>query len=174
MTTAHRFAAAAPDEEIVHGACAPGWDDPGRSDAMTEWLDDLEAAGISRVCCLLSDGQVQQFDGLLHRYRERFGTDRVLHAPITDHELATPETLSETVLPFLRDADAAGEPVVAHCLAGIGRTGQVLAAWLVHARNYAPNDAVTTVRQSGREPAEAVRSGNATRGQLDELLRAVA
>jgi protein-tyrosine phosphatase len=174
VTRAHRFAPAAPDEEIVHGACAPGWDDPGRSDAVTEWLDDLEAAGIERVCCLLSEGQVGQFDGLLDRYRNRFGAERVLHAPITDHELTTPETLAETVLPFLREADAAGEPVVVHCLAGIGRTGQVLAAWLVHARDCEPNDAVTTVRQSGREPAEAVRSGSATRGQLDELLRAVA
>lgn len=174
MTAAHRFAPAAPEEEIVHGACAPGWDDPSRSAAVTTWLDDLEAAGIRRVCCLLSAEQVRQFDSLLDRYRERFGEDHVLHAPITDHELTTPELLAETVLPFLRAADAASEPVVVHCLAGIGRTGQVLAAWLVHARGYEPNGAVTTIRRAGREPAEAIRSGNATRAELDELLRAVA
>jgi protein-tyrosine phosphatase len=172
--TDHRFTPAAPEEEIVHGACAPGWDTPGRTDPIDAWLDGMAQAGIERVCCLLSERQVRQFDRLLDRYRTQFGPDRVLYAPITDHELANAETLTESVLPFFRTADERGEPVVAHCLAGIGRTGQVLAAWLVSARGYEPNEAVTAVRQSGRDPTDAVKSGNATREELDSLLGSVA
>jgi len=171
--TEHRFAPAAPGEEIVHGACAPGWDAPGRSDPIDAWLDSMADAGIERVCCLLSERQVTQFDRLLERYCDQFGSDCVLHAPITDHELADPETLAGSIVPFFEAADDRGEPVVAHCLAGIGRTGQVLAAWLVHARGYEPNEAVTAVRQSGRDPTDAVKSGNATRADLDSLLRSV-
>ncbi|MFW6376719.1 MAG: protein-tyrosine phosphatase family protein [archaeon] len=170
----HRFAPAAPDEEIVHGAVAPGFATrrPDDDDPVAPWIEAMQARGIERVCCLLTDRQRQRYDGLLDRYRTAFGDDSVCHAPIEDHTLADPETVTDRILPFFAEGDAAFEPVVAHCLAGIGRTGHVLAAWLVGGRGVDPGEAVRVVSQSGRDPREAIAAGNATDADLDALLAA--
>jgi protein-tyrosine phosphatase len=170
----NRFAPAAPEEETVFGASAPGFGAPlPGEDGVDDWLDAMREAGVDRVCCLLSAEQVDRYDDPLGRYRAAFGEDAVLHAPVPDHHLAAEATLAEEVLPFFREADDAGERVVAHCLAGVGRTGHVLAAWLVHARGYEPEDALDTVRGTGRRPRDAVVSGNATDEHLLALLESV-
>lgn len=167
----HRFAPAAPESDHVFGACCPGWHTAAAHDrALDDWISFMREAGIERVCCLLTGAQLDRYDGNVARYREAFGDDRVLHAPIPDHHLADAATLREDVLPFLDDAVAADERVVVHCLAGIGRTGQVLAAWLVHHHDYHPRRALETVREMGRAPDDAVERGNATETELHDLL----
>lgn len=42
------------------------------------------------------------------------------------------EALTGKILPFLLEADKQSEKVVVHCSGGVGRTGLVLAAWLVY------------------------------------------
>lgn len=168
---AHRFAPAAPEEEYVYGACCPGWHSTTEyGDAVDEWVDFMRERGIDRVCCLLSGDQLDSTDADARRYSGSFGAENVRHVPIADHRLADASTLETEILPFLDDAVENDERVVVHCLAGIGRTGHVLAAWLVHGRGYDPVDAIETVEQMGRSPAEAVDSGNARRGELYELL----
>ncbi len=168
---AHRFAPAAPEEEYVYGACSPGWHTTASYDeAVADWVDFMDEKGIDRVCRLLSGDQLEEAAAGGGPYADAFGDDAVLDAPIPDHHLADPDTLRNTVLPFLDDAVANDERVVVHCLAGIGRTGQVLAAWLVHGRDYDPVDAIETVERMGRTPTEAVDAGNARRGELYELL----
>jgi protein-tyrosine phosphatase len=175
VADAHRFAPAAPDEEVVYGACCPGWHSAGTHEAaLDQWISFMQAEGIERVCCLLTGRQLDAHDANIGRYRNAFGTENVLHAPVLDHRLADLETLEDDVLPFLAAADAAGEPVVVHCLAGIGRTGHVLAAWLVAERGYDPHRAIETVREMGRDPLEAVEHDNATRQDLLDLLGLVA
>jgi protein-tyrosine phosphatase len=98
--------------------------------------------------------------------------DKVRHVSVADHHLADETTLRNRILPFLSTAVQRREPVVVHCLAGIGRTGHVLAAWLVAGRDYDPVEAIQTVQRLGRSPAEAVTSGNARRGDLFQLLSA--
>jgi len=171
MDDAHRFAPAAPEESVVYGASCPGWHTAADHEtAVEEWVEFVQGQGIERVLCLLTGRQLDRHDANVGRYREAFGADRVKHAPVPDHHLPEADLLREEVLPFLREADDAGEPVVVHCLAGIGRTGHVLAAWLVHARDYAPVAAVDTVREMGRDPGEAVKRGNASRQDLLALL----
>lgn len=168
---AHRFAPAAPEEEYVYGACCPGWHTTvTREDAIDEWVEFMRERGIERVCCLLSGEQLDRTDADKGRYARAFGAENVTHVPVPDHHLADPATLEDEILPFLSAAAERGEPVVVHCLAGIGRTGHVLAAWLVHGRDYAPVDAIEAVREMGRSPAEAIDAGNARRGELHELL----
>lgn len=157
---------AAPGEEIAHGACRPGYA-PGspREDQIDHWIDSMREAGMRRVVCLLHRPQLARYLDLLGAYERAFGPTNVCHAPIKDYHLADPATL-ETAVSFLRSADRADEPTVVHCAAGLGRTGIVLAAWLVRGRGYGAADAIETVEDMGRTPREAVRLGNATEQEL--------
>jgi hypothetical protein len=170
---AHRFAAAGPDTSHVYGACAPGWHSAAsHEEALDDWVSFMQAQGIERVLCLMTgtqDGQSANLD----RYEEAFGSDRVLHAPIPDHHLTSVAHLEDTILPFLAKAAAADEPVVVHCLSGLGRTGQVLAAWLVTYHDFEPAQALNTVEDMGRAPLEATTHGNATAKDLLYLLEAL-
>ena len=58
-----------------------------------------------------------------------------------------------------------------HCAGGRGRTGHVLAAWLVFGRGFSIDEAVAAVKEMGRNPFEAVEAGNATVAQLHGLLQ---
>jgi protein-tyrosine phosphatase len=83
--------------------------------------------------------------------------------------VVSPSTFHETILPFLREADAHNERVVVHCSAGCGRTGHVLALWLVTDRDYTLSEAietVETVEQTDRQPKEA-----ASRAELEDVLQ---
>lgn len=171
VADAHRFAPAAPDEDVVYGACCPGWHSAGSHEqAIDQWIAFMRDADIERVCCLLTGRQLTAHGANICRYQDTFGSANVQHAPIPDHHLADAETLQRDILPFLADADAADEPVVVHCLAGIGRTGHVLAAWLVYGRGYDPFHAIETVHDVGRDPFEPVAHGNATRQDVLDLL----
>jgi hypothetical protein len=167
--TAHRFAPAAPDGDLVYGACCPGWHSAAsHGDALDDWVAFMRRHDVARICCLLPGGESEDSRSFLERYRREF--DAVLHAPLLDYQLADRTLLADKILPFLDDAVAADDRVVVHCLAGIGRTGQVLAAWLVDDRGYAPERAIETVESTGRYPREPVEAGNATTEELENLL----
>jgi protein-tyrosine phosphatase len=169
---AHRFSPAAPDEQYVYGACSPGWHSAGDHEArLAQWIEFMRSAGIERVCCLLAGRHV---DEQFSEYRAEFGEDRVLHAPIADGDLVDAGALRTDIFPFLEASVVAGEPVVVHSLSGLSRTGQVLAAWLIHRHGYDPTDAVDTVLETGRDPTAAVEHGNATRPDLFALLGEIA
>jgi protein-tyrosine phosphatase len=90
--------------------------------------------------------------------------------PIADHHLCSGQVLRANILPFLSTADTGSERAVIHCWGGNGRTGHVLAAWLVAARGLSPMEAIEAVEATGRLPREAVLAGNATLDELIELL----
>jgi protein-tyrosine phosphatase len=130
----------------------------------------MYAAGIRRVLFLLPDAAPL----LLPHYHEVLGTERVFHEPIED--LTLPEMAQlQRIMEILSDADTAGEKIVVHCMAGIGRTGVVLAGSLVYRHGMSPADAVSAVTSTDahRDPHEATLRGAKGRAALETLLASV-
>ncbi|NJL64064.1 MAG: protein phosphatase [Methylacidiphilales bacterium] len=152
----YKFAAADESEIIVFGAAKPGKSEQ----QVNQWIKFMKGQGIQRVCCLLAPVQLAPYANslgldLLEVYRKEFGEDKVCWAAIVDFQLADLATLTQKILPFLSDAYQQHEKVVVHCGGGIGRTGHVLAAWLVRSRGMSNKDAISAVKRTGRNPYEA-------------------
>jgi protein-tyrosine phosphatase len=147
----YKFAAAWKKESIVFGAARPGY----FNKQVQHWIEFMQHQGIQRVCCLLPEVQLARYSDLLGIYRQVFGVEHVCWAPIEDFQLVDLKTLTQIILPFLTLANQRDEKAVVHCSGGIGRTGQVLAAWLVSGRGLSNEAAITAVRQTGRNPYEA-------------------
>ncbi|MBE9107522.1 dual specificity protein phosphatase family protein [Nostoc cf. edaphicum LEGE 07299] len=148
----YKFAPAWEKEQIVFGATRPGYTDKN----VQDWIEFMKRQDIKRVCCLLDEQQLASYFDLLNIYKQEFGNQLICWAPIADFHLADLETLTQKILPFLIEADKQNEKVVVHCSGGIGRTGHVLAAWLVSVRGLSNQAAINAVKKTGRNPFEAV------------------
>ena len=167
MDSNFHFGPARIGEVTAYGARTPNASLP----SILEWADFMRGQGVTRVCCLLDAEQLAGFPvDLEAEYKRLFGAPCVLMVPIADHHLCARQTLRGTILPFLRTADRRSERAVIHCWGGNGRTGHVLAAWLVAARGLSSMEAIGAVDATGRLPREAVLAGNATLDELIELL----
>src|SRR3990172_1880562 len=168
----YNFGPAHEREQIVFGSERPGFDFHSvGSEVVSHWITFMRKHGIKRVCCLLPNEQLDFYDvDLLGQYRDEFGPRNVCSAPIPDCHLCDEKTLTGKILPFLRESDQKSEPVIVHCSGGSGRTGQILSAWLVHARGLSIDQALSQVKHPRRNPLEAIIIGNASMTQLRALL----
>ena len=128
------------------GACsAPGFE------------RDLEELRQKRIALVVNLHDTAHSDRQLSRYGMR-----QLHLPVTDFRPPTQEQIS-TALDAIREAHEAGESAAVHCAFGLGRTGTVVACWLV-AQGMTADAAIDRVRElrpgsvETEEQVAAVRS----------------
>jgi protein-tyrosine phosphatase len=157
----YKFSPASENEPIVFGSARPGY----KNEQVNEWIEFMQNQDIRRVCCLLPESQLTRYSNLLGVYRQTFEPDQVCWTPIKDFHVVNPEILIHQILPFLAAANQNNEKVVVHCSGGIGRTGHVLAAWLVAGRGLSNKVAIAAIKRTGKDPYEAVVAAPLQRSQ---------
>lgn len=172
----YKFGPASQSEQIVYGARRPGYhlkNPSPSSEDVREWITFMKKRDIKRICCLLPRRQLSYYnEDLLDIYHKEFGQDNICWADIEDFHLSDKDKLIKKIIPFLKESERNKEKVVVHCSGGSGRTGHVLAAWLVYQHGLSLEEAISTVRGMGREPCEAVFAKKATEDELINLLEA--
>ena len=108
----------------------------GRAEALEADLAELRERGIGAVLTLTEEA-------LPAEALARQGLEG-LHVPVRDMTAPEPEELARA-LGFIDVQRALGRAVAVHCLMGQGRTGTILAAYLVR-NGSSPDDAIARVR----------------------------
>jgi len=106
------------------------------SRSQVEWLN---RAGFNSILSLTIDPLPEEFTR---------GLDIVLgHVPMQDHQPPSIDGLDRAV-EFIEGQLAVGKAVLVHCLAGEGRTGCVLAAYLAKTRGLDAEQAMAEARKA--------------------------
>lgn len=100
----------------------------------------LRAAGVTLFVDLTHDGELEPYQSLVEPPARR------VNLPIIDFSIPTREDLVATLDAIDAELEAGGV-VYVHCWAGCGRTGVVVASWLVR-HGASPQDALRVIAET--------------------------
>ena len=136
---------------------------PGRLQPWDEFLALARRHGITRVVCLTPRHEVVS---LSPAYARALASGELPFAwqelPMRDLGLAEQAQGFADGITVLADAVRAGDGLLLHCAAGIGRTGTA-AACLLKRLGVSTAQALQDVRHAGSSPESALQSGLITR-----------
>ncbi len=129
------------------------------------WLIEDEIAGMAKPASSVYDFEFLREEGfeaivslseipLSEELVEKFGFT-VKHIPIRDFEAPTLEQIGDFIL-FAKKVRGEGKKLVVHCDAGVGRTGSMLACYLV-SKGYDAENAIKEVRIRRPGSVETIR-----------------
>ena len=136
-----------PSNTILFGSARPGFPHSRvSSETVTHWMAFMVASEFKKIICLLNDQDLVQYytTDLIAQYRRYF---EAYHFPIEDFSKIPANVMSKILL------CVGPEKTLVHCSAGMGRTGQVMYAYLLK-QGYAPKDALEICIKQGRNPFE--------------------
>lgn len=134
------------------------WIDPERIAAFALWsLHDLAALERARIRAIVS--LTEQFPDQLVTGGGRF---RTLHVPVVDMTAPNSAQIGDFV-EFVDEALADGLAVGVHCLAGLGRTGTMIACYFV-SEGMEPDEAIVRVRMARPGSIQTVGQERAVHG----------
>jgi atypical dual specificity phosphatase len=118
------------------------------SAAQVRWLKEN---GVRSILTLTEDPLPKEF-------MEGSGVSSI-HVRMSDHAAPSQESLSKAVKQIRLEVER-GNPVVVHCLAGKGRTGSVLAAYMIEYHGKNADEALSELRASRPGSVEFSQEGS--------------
>lgn len=132
---------------------------PGRLEPWPRFLDEAAAKGIRQLVCLTPLFEVER---LSPAYAAAVAGGQLpfrwTHVPMQDFGLAAHTDAYRIAIDDMAASVRAGEVLLLHCAAGIGRTGTT-AACLLKRLGASSALALQRVREAGSNPESALQSG---------------
>ncbi len=132
---------------------------PGRFEPWPRFLDEARRTGLSLVVCL---APLDEVASLAPAYRQAIDRGdlpfRWRHAPMQNFGLPTSRAAWRAEIEHAAASLRAGDGVLIHCAAGVGRTGSA-GACVLKGLGMPLAAALQAVRDAGANPQTALQSG---------------
>jgi protein-tyrosine phosphatase len=132
---------------------------PGRFEPWSAFEAEAKQAGLTLVVCLTPSAEIAELSPRYHALVSRGALPfRWVQVPIGNFGTPSDAPLFRRRVGEIADALRAGEKVMMHCAAGLGRTGST-AACVLKALGLATEEALERVRHAGSNPQNAQQAG---------------
>ena len=132
---------------------------PGRYGTMPDFEQKARADGLRMVVCLTPRDEIEELSPDYGAAVTRGGTSyEWVHLPVPNFGVPPDRSAFREAIRHIADRIKAGDSVLMHCAAGMGRTGSA-AACVLKALGLPSEEALERVRTAGSNPQNAAYSG---------------